>query len=94
MRAWSLRAAAASLEQPGRGRGGGRRRAPGKAALPGGVAETVPAQRLLLVTRPLATALALRPSSRLRPLACSRCRGAGGGTATTVLTVRVARCSC
>ena len=87
-----MRAAAASLERPGRGRGGGRRHAPGKAALPGGVAETVLAQLKvdsadpgraaqlrtaardcrqlaladphvvpLLVTRPLATPLALRP---------------------------------
>jgi hypothetical protein len=39
-----MRAAAASLQRPGRGRGGGRRHAPGKAALPGGVAETVLAQ--------------------------------------------------
>jgi hypothetical protein len=81
------------------GRGGGRRHAPSKAALPGGVAETVLAQLkvdsadpgwagqlrtvardcrqlalahphvvLLLVTRPLATPLALRPLGTLRPL--------------------------
>ena len=86
-----MRAAAASLERPGRGRGG-RRPAPTKAALPGGAAETVLAQLTvdsagpgraaqlrtvargcrqlalarphvvpLLVTRPLATPLALRP---------------------------------
>ena len=93
------RAAAASLERPGRGRGGGRRPAPTKAALPGGAAETVLAQLTvdsagpgraaqlrtvargcrqlalarphvvpLLVTRPLATPLALRPFGTLRPL--------------------------
>jgi hypothetical protein len=39
-----MRAAAASLERSGRGRGGGRRHAPNKAALPGGVTETVLAQ--------------------------------------------------
>ena len=39
-----MRAAAASLERSGRGRGDGRRHAPTKAALPGGVAETVLAQ--------------------------------------------------
>jgi len=37
-----MRAAAASLQRPGGG--GGRRHAPSKAALPGGAAETVPAQ--------------------------------------------------
>jgi hypothetical protein len=94
-----MRAAAASLPRPGRGRGGGRRHAPNKAALLDGVAETVLAQlkvdsadpdwaaqlrtvardcrRLalahphvvpLLVTRPLATPLALRPLGTLRPL--------------------------
>jgi hypothetical protein len=93
-----MRAAAASLQRPGRGRGGGRRHAPDKAALPGGVAETVLAQLKvdsadpgraaqlraaargcrqlalahphvapLLVTRPLATLLALRPLGTLRP---------------------------
>jgi hypothetical protein len=39
-----IRAAAASLERSGRGRGGGRRHAPDKAALLDGVAETVLAQ--------------------------------------------------
>jgi hypothetical protein len=39
-----MRAAAASLERSGRGRGGGRGHAPDKAALPDGVAETVLAQ--------------------------------------------------
>jgi len=94
-----MRAAAASLQRPGRGGGGGRRPAPSKAALPGGVAETVLAQLEpdsadpgraaqlrtaargcrqlalarrhvvpLLVTRPLATPLALRPLATLRPL--------------------------
>jgi hypothetical protein len=94
-----MRAAAASLPRPGRGRGGGRRPAPTKAALPGGAAETVLAQHKagvrdpdraaqlrtvargcrqlalahphvvpLLVTRPLATPLALRPLGTLRPL--------------------------
>jgi len=94
-----MRAAAASLQRPGRGGGGGRRPAPSKAALPGGVAETVLAQLEpdsadpgraaqlrtaargcrqlalarrhvvpLLVTRPLATPLALRPLGTLRPL--------------------------
>ena len=92
-------AAAASLERSGRGRGGGRRHAPNKAALLNGVAETVLAQLKvdsadpdwaaqlrtvardyrqlalahphvvpLLVTRPLATPLALRPLGTLRPL--------------------------
>ena len=92
-------AAAASLERSGRGRGGGRRHAPNKAALLDGVAETVLAQLKvdsadpdwaaqlrtvardypqlalahphvvpLLVTRPLATPLALRPLGTLRPL--------------------------
>jgi hypothetical protein len=94
-----MRAAAASLPRPGRGRGGGRRHAPNKAALLDGVAETVLAQLKvdsadpdwaaqlrtvardcrqlalahphvvpLLVTRPLATPLALRPLGTLRPL--------------------------
>jgi hypothetical protein len=59
-----MRAAAASLERPGRGRGGGRRHAPNKAALPGGVAETVPAQLTAASSDPGRTA-------RLRTAACS-----------------------
>jgi len=92
-------AAAASLRDRAAARGGGRRPAPGKAALPDSVTETVPAQHKadsadpgraaqlrtaardcrqlalahphvvpLLMTRPLATPLALRPLATLRPL--------------------------
>jgi hypothetical protein len=46
-----MRAAAASQERSGRGRGGDRRPAPDKAALLDGVAETVLARRVTIADR-------------------------------------------